>query len=346
MAKKGIFSFLLGKGKKGSKKVKKVSKPKKVKSSNPTKKINGNIDRTIKIKEMEIARKIAVNYLHLHKNLLDKNEPKINHKGKSAVKEIKKEKKEGFIKTGIKGFDQLLKGGGIPNKTSILVEGGPGSGKTVFCLQTAYNACVNGKTVLYMSFEEPEENLLSHMRTFGWEPDKFVKNGQLNIRRFNALDIARSVEALLSEAKKELLIEVQPILVPQDINPDLVLVDSLTSIASAFSGEQSRFRIYMEQLFRYLESHEISSLLIREVPNPGHVGQSASGTEEATSFLSDGIIVFYNVVYPNGKRNRAVEILKLRGTQFERKIVEAEIINGKGLVIYPNKTIKGDYKLT
>ena len=49
------------------------------------------------------------------------------------------------------------------------------------------------------------------------------------------MDIARSVEALLSEAKKELLIDVQPVLIPQDFSPDIVFLDSLSSIASAFS---------------------------------------------------------------------------------------------------------------
>jgi len=126
-------------------------------------------------------------------------------------------------------------------------------------------------------------------------------------------------------------------------------VDSLTSIASAFSGEDSRFRIYMEQLFRYLEEHKISALLIREVANPAHVG-GAQGTrsDESTSFLSDGIIVFYNVIFDNGKRTRAVEILKLRGQSFERKIVEAEILRDIGLKIYPKKILKGrgSYTLT
>jgi KaiC/GvpD/RAD55 family RecA-like ATPase len=266
----------------------------------------------------------------------------------NSSKNIKVGPKQEYYKTGIKGFDDLMSDG-IPASTSVLVEGGPGSGKTIFCLHVAIEFCKQNKRVLYMSFEEPEERLLSHMESFGFEAEKYIKSGNLVIKRFNALDIARSVEALLSEAKKELLIEVQPILIPKDIKPDLVLVDSLTSIASAFSGEESRFRIYMEQLFRYLEEHKMSSLLIREVPNPGHVGLGANSRagDEATSFLSDGIIVFYNVIFNSGERKRALEILKLRGQSFKRKIVEVKIVGGKGLVIFPNITLKGkNYRLT
>ena len=41
--------------------------------------------------------------------------------------------------TGIPGFDELSYGGLKPNRTTLLM-GGPGSGKTVFALQTLVNA--------------------------------------------------------------------------------------------------------------------------------------------------------------------------------------------------------------
>jgi len=256
-----------------------------------------------------------------------------------------KKKEEMYLKTNIPGFDNLIKKG-IPKGTANLVEGGPGSGKTVFCLSLANNFCKQGKKVLYMSFEEPESRLRSHMKKFGFNAEKYEKKGLLLIKRFSALDIARSVEALLSEAKKELLIDVHPVLIPKDFNPDVVLIDSLTSIGSAFSGEESRFRIYMEQLFRYLESHNITSFLIRETSNPTHVGQTFVEKQEAVSFLSDGIIVIYNVVYSSGKRDRAMEIVKMRGTDIDRKIVRAAIQGKKGFVVYPNQLLKGNYQLT
>jgi circadian clock protein KaiC len=235
---------------------------------------------------------------------------------------------------------------GIPEGSAIIIEGGPGSGKTLFCLQACVTACEQGKKVLFMSFEEPEANLRSHLQMFNFDAQKYEKKGLLKIRRFNALDIARSVEALLSEAKKELLIDVQPVLIPQDFEPDIIFVDSLTSISSAFSGEKSRFRVYMEQLFRYLESHEITSFLIMETPHPTHLGNVVSGVDQAVSFLSDGIIILYSVITDQGGRGRAIEVLKMRGEDINRKIVEMEIRDKKGFIIYPNKPLKGKYILT
>jgi len=253
--------------------------------------------------------------------------------------------KQAYLKTGISGFD-VLTGDGIPMGSSVLVEGGPGSGKTIFCLELAKKMCQSGKKVLYMSFEEPEERLKTHMQAFGSDVDLFEKKKLLYVKRFNALDIARSVEALLSEAKKELLIDVQPVLIPPEFSPDIVLFDSLSSIASAFSGEDSRFRIYMEQLFRYLEAHKMTSFLIREVSSPSHVGTNFVEKGEAVSFLSDGIIAIYNVFYKGGTRKRAIEVVKMRGTNIDRRIVEFDISKGKGFVVQPNKTLKGDFILT
>ncbi len=241
------------------------------------------------------------------------------------------------LHTGIAGFDKLI-GQGIPVGSSVLVEGGPGSGKTLFCLSAANNFCKQGKRVLYMSFEEPEERLFHHMAAFDFDVKKYIDSDLLRIKRFNALDVARSVEALLSEAKKELLIEIDPVLFPHDFDPDIIFMDSLTSISSAFSGEFSRFRIYMEQLFRYLERKNISSFLIREVANPTHTGKAYVEEGEAVSFLSDGIVIIYNVLYPDGKRGSALEILKMRGTRIEKKIVKLEVTK-KGIVVYPNSPV-------
>jgi len=254
-------------------------------------------------------------------------------------------KKEKYLKTGIVGFDQLFTHG-IPKGKAILIEGSPGTGKTIFCLQIANNTCLQGKRVLYMSFEESENSLMEHMQDFGWDPEDLLKRGLLRLKRFSAIDIARSVEALLSEAKKELLISTEPILFPRDFDPEIVIIDSLTSISSAFSGEEYRFRIYMEQLFRYLEKKNISSYLIKETPVPTHIGLGHSDDSGTISFLSDGIICLYNVEYKGGRREVFIEILKMRGEKFKKITVKTETKSNEGFIVYPDQELQGDYNLT
>lgn len=264
-------------------------------------------------------------------------------------KEVYRKRKNVF--TGIKGFDELFNPGyGIPEGASVLVEGGPGSGKTIFCLNTIQNLCSKGKKCLYMSFEEPADRLITHMESFGWPAIEYVKKGLLRIERFDALDVSRSIEALLSAAKKELLIDINPVFFPKDFEPEFVAIDSLTSISSAFSGEESRFRIYMEQLFRHLEKHRITNFLIREVSSPSHLGMGIITEGGAVSFLSDGIIIIYNVIKKKGHRDSAIEILKMRGASFKRRIVKMEIKSKGGVHVYPEKVLssfaEGEFKLT
>ncbi len=56
-----------------------------------------------------------------------------------------------FIKVGIPGFDELFERG-LPRGISILICGGPGSGKTIYCLQTLYYGASSGEKCLFMSF--------------------------------------------------------------------------------------------------------------------------------------------------------------------------------------------------
>jgi len=245
----------------------------------------------------------------------------------------KVEKHDGdFVVTGVPGFDDLLTDG-IPKGNNILVAGGAGSGKTIFCLQTLYYHASRGKKCLYMSLEENEEKLAKHMREFGWDPEKALKDGTLKIQRINPFDITRNVDALLAKQKGELLIDIDPVIFPKDYEPEFIVIDSLTAIGSAFTGKEENYRIYIEQLFRFLEDSRSTSLLITETEQIPKIF-STTGVEE---FLADGVIVMYNIKHGNVREN-AIEILKLRGTKHEKKIVAMQI-TGKGIVVYPDQEV-------
>ena len=58
------------------------------------------------------------------------------------------------ILTGITGIDEML-GGGIPEKSIILVCGGPGVGKIILTLQYMMSAIERGEPCVYLTLEEP-----------------------------------------------------------------------------------------------------------------------------------------------------------------------------------------------
>ncbi|MFH1249217.1 MAG: ATPase domain-containing protein [archaeon] len=278
------------------------------------------------VKRGHISKK-GMNKLKKAKKVSLKNNKKQN---KKAVKEVSDK-----LNLGIPGFDQMIEGG-IPRGISILVCGGPGTGKTTFCLHLLNNLASRNEKCLYLSFEESEERLKEHMRKYGLKPDELEKKGTLMIKRMDPFLISRSIEGLLAEARGELLIKIDHIkeLIPPGFTPSIIVLDSLSAISAAFIGKEDGYRVYIEQLFKVLEKLNVTSFLISEVQQTSE-RYSNSGVEE---FLADAIISFYNLVQ-GGNRTSAMEIVKLRGAQHKKKIVPLDIIEGKGMEIYPSEDI-------
>src|SRR3989344_3033240 len=248
----------------------------------------------------------------------------------------KAQRAEEFVKTGIAGFDALLDQG-IPKGTSVLVAGGTGTGKTIFCLQTLFNAAKNGEKCLYLSFEESEQRLKKHLDDFKWDWRDLEKKGLLKIVRKEPFSMTASIEAMLAKAKGELLIDINEVLeiIPKGFQPDIIAVDSITAISSAFGKKEDGYRIFIEQLFRYFETLTITSFLISETEQMPTI-YSSSGIEE---FLADGVIVIYAIKQGNVREN-ALEVLKLRGAKHQKKIVAMQITE-RGIEVYPEQEVFG-----
>jgi len=251
-----------------------------------------------------------------------------------GVKDKKKVLDKNFVNTGVPGFDELFSQG-IPKGSAIIVAGGAGSGKTILNLQILNHHALKGEKCLYMSFEESEERLIKHMEDFGWKPKELLEKGNLLIKRFNPFDITRSVDALLMKSKGELLIDIEPVIFPDNFTPDFVVVDSLTAIASAFTGKEDSYRIYIEQLFRFFEKIKATAFMITETEQIPKIF-SQTGVEE---FLADGVIVLYNLKRGNIREN-AIEVLKLRGAKHQKKIVAMQITDD-GIIVYPEQEVFG-----
>lgn len=287
----------------------------------------------------EDQKKVYPKILGFYKKLNKKpDNPKKPKPKEAKMHTPRKKTKTGWLKTGVDGLDRLL-GKGIPSGSSTIIAGGPGSGKTILCLQIANYAATNGQKVLYISIEENDDRLMKHMHDFKWNPEELDKKGNLKIIRVDPFSISRNVEALLAKAKGELIMEIKEIkgLIPKNFNPSWVILDSITALESAFKDEEETYRIYIEQLFRYFEKLGVTSLLITETENIPKT-YSKTGVEE---FLADGVIVLYHIKRGT-LRERAIEVLKLRGAAHQNKIVAMDIKSDKGIEVYPEQEIFGE----
>jgi circadian clock protein KaiC len=71
--------------------------------------------------------------------------------------------------TGSEGFDGMTNGG-LPRGRTTLLEGGPGSGKTIFALGfLAYGARKYNEPGIFVAFEEASERIVINAEGFGWK---------------------------------------------------------------------------------------------------------------------------------------------------------------------------------
>lgn len=72
------------------------------------------------------------------------------------------------VSTGIQGLDEMLNGGLIARRV-YLVKGAPGTGKTTLAMHFAMEGIRNGEDVLYITLEEPAENIKEDFGRMGFD---------------------------------------------------------------------------------------------------------------------------------------------------------------------------------
>jgi KaiC/GvpD/RAD55 family RecA-like ATPase len=82
------------------------------------------------------------------------------------------------VPTGIEGLDRLI-GGGLVRGSRTLAYGPPGSGKTVFGMQFAWEGITREEVVSYDSLDRPFAYLRGYFDSFGWKIGPHESQGRL-----------------------------------------------------------------------------------------------------------------------------------------------------------------------
>ncbi len=238
----------------------------------------------------------------------------------------KKTQRYKIIPTGIKEFDSLISDRGVEKGSTLLISGGAGTGKTTFSIQSMYHsAMTRGERGIYLSFEEEPEKIKLHMKkNYGWDLNALEKKGLFAIIKLDSVDIARSVEQILMDREDELKIDLNKIELP--FTPDKIAIDSLSALSIAFTNEEN-YRKYIRELFESLEQLDCVTYVIAETEQDPKI-YSRTGVEE---FLADGVVVLYNLKR-QGKRENAIEILKLRSSSHKKGMIPYKLTE-KGITI-------------
>jgi KaiC/GvpD/RAD55 family RecA-like ATPase len=77
---------------------------------------------------------------------------------------------------GFRFFDEITNGG-IPEASSVMITGGPSSGKSVLSQQLAFNHLENGKTCIYISYDCFPDEVRQNMKDFLWDISMYEEEG-------------------------------------------------------------------------------------------------------------------------------------------------------------------------
>lgn len=224
------------------------------------------------------------------------------------------------VATAISGFDEIISGGFIP-RSSILVSGSPGAGKTNFGLNFLYNGAAKfGEKGLFISLEHTTERSIRNAKMvfpmMDW--DKAVERGDIIFEKVENSDFAEIAEMIRSKVKNN--------------GVKRVVLDSIT-IAHLYSKDEVVYRTSLLQLLEVINMLDCTTIITAE-RNYADRDKSEFKVEE---FVTDMVIALYSI--PKGEiRYKALEVLKMRGSEFKMKLCPFKI-TPTGLVVYPIESV-------
>ncbi|MFH1585150.1 MAG: ATPase domain-containing protein [archaeon] len=226
---------------------------------------------------------------------------RITRNSKRAVARIvKRGERSG---TGISSFDRMIKGG-FENKSINLVAGRSGSGKSIFAMQFLLEGMKKGEKVLYITFEEKKNDFYKNMKKFGWDLERLEKEGKFIFLEYSP----EKVKMMLDEGGGA----IESIVYKQKTKR--MVIDSITSFSLLFDDELSK-RQSMLGLFDIIRKWDTTTLLTVQYDPSERRDKGFSSIEVE----ADSITLLYYLTIKN-KRERFLEVLKMRGTDHSKEI--------------------------
>ena len=214
------------------------------------------------------------------------------------------------VSSGVGRLDALLNGGYLRG-SSTLISGSPGTSKTSLGASFAAAACARGDRALLISFDESVAQIIANMTSIGIGLAPHVDSGLLTIASF--LSGGRSPE--------EHFIEIRNLMDAR--KPDCLVIDPISALPKAdypFSA------MICENLLDTAKSLGITVLCTSLLDQA--VGNAELSESQISTIADTWLHVSY--VARDGERNRALTIIKSRGTGHSNQVREL-ILGASGI---------------
>jgi len=220
--------------------------------------------------------------------------------------------------TGIIGFDQIT-GGGLPRGRTTLLEGGPGSGKTIFALQfLVHGARYCKEPGIFVAFEETSNRIVANAEAFGWKLQELRRKRLFFLDAQPSPDLIQSGNFDLSGMLAALEAQIK------EMGARRIVFDAL-DIVLALLPDPAAIRREVYRLHEWLLAGELTGLITAKAG-----GDEASSINQEPfgfmQFMVDcAVILNHGVVQGVSQRNLRVQ--KYRGSSFDEH--ESPFLIGK-----------------
>jgi|SRR3989344_1277648 len=222
-----------------------------------------------------------------------------------------------LIKTGIPGLDEIFKGG-IKENSSVLLSGGPGTGKSILALQFIIEGAKLGQPGLFISAEQSIDDLKENAVSLGFDIDKYEKEKKIIL-----------LEQTISS--KKLVSIAAPLSLIKKHNIKRVALDSLTLFGYTHAAGEMDYRKEVLSFIQAMKEAKITLLATSEkTVTDTHVLRY-----ESEDFLFDGLVLLTEVRKASSFE-RVIHIVKMRGQSHLLDAYPFKIEKG-GIRVYPDQ---------
>jgi circadian clock protein KaiC len=234
------------------------------------------------------------------------------------------------LATGIPGFDLISQGGLVKGRTT-LVTGTAGSGKTIFATQFLVEGIRAGEPGVFVTFEEPPEDICQNVASMGWDIPTWEANGtwafvDASPQPGEETEIVGSYDLGALMARIEHAV--------RQVGAARVSLDSLGAVFARFA-DTSLVRRELHRLVSGLRQLGVTAVLTAERSD----AEGEIARYQVEEFVTDNVIVLRNRL-EDEKRRRTVEILKFRGTSHQKGELPFTVLPREGIVVIPLSAIE------
>jgi len=211
-------------------------------------------------------------------------------------------------RTGIEGFDEITQGG-LPRGRTTLVEGGPGSGKTLMALQSLVNgARMDNEPGIFVAFEESAARIQANASQFGWDLEGLRKKKKLFFLNAQPqLDVVQSGSFDLSGMLAALDVK------RREIKATRIVFDALDIVLTLLPDPAAEQReVY--RLHEWLLENELTAIITAKSGRTENPSPIAPQTGFIQFMVDCAVVLNHQVVQGVSQRN--LRVVKYRGSAF------------------------------